>query len=477
MRHPRRSFLACAGALALWAGAVLAQPWAGPLGLGIEVKDRGGRPVADASLVLAFLGTPGNGPRAATDAAGRAEIVGLAEGAWVVSVRHPDYLGYDAQLLLAAGRRPSEEKSFQVKVSDSVERLRVRFYQVAGPSPATAAAARGPSRDPAAPRAEVDANRAERQAAREQREAEREARREAERADRERSQFETEAARQREREEREERERRREAASTRAPRVEAPEADEQPATAGGAPAEPRDAPQPARTESAAPRSSASTAPPAPRTASSTAPAVASPTVPAPDRPSPPAAPAPSAPTAAAAAPHLRASRDGSCIECRPNEWAVTAAGEPRPGGPPECPEALRPLLATVARSLGERSAAPELQRAAAPLLAATGVTEVAGDLSGAVAEYAAGGCQVLAVKLPRGAGFQGFQLEVEGAAGALPCIPDQDCPGGAGRWATLPVVEESPAGKVIGAAFRHAGAAIARPRLTVYFLPPAGWSP
>lgn len=190
-----------------------------------------------------------------------------------------------------------------------------------------------------------------------------------------------------------------------------------------------------------------------------------------------------APTSAPATPeppprYVRASRDGSCIECRPNEWAVTAAGEARPAGPPDCPSALRPLVAALAQGVAALAASAELDRAAGPLLAASGTPTVAGDPSSAAADYADGGCQVLAVKLPHGAAFQGFQLEVEGNAGVLPCIPDQDCPGGAGRWATLPVVEDSPAGKVIGAAFRHAGtAAAARPRLTVYFLPPPDWRP
>jgi hypothetical protein len=100
------------------------------------------------------------------------------------------------------------------------------------------------------------------------------------------------------------------------------------------------------------------------------------------------------------------------------------------------------------------------------------------EISAVARDFATGGCQVLAVKLPRGAGFQGFQLEVEGPAGVLPCIPDQDCPGGVGRWSALPVVEDTPSGKVIGAAFVHAGATSAwRPRLTIYFLPPSGWNP
>jgi hypothetical protein len=123
------------------------------------------------------------------------------------------------------------------------------------------------------------------------------------------------------------------------------------------------------------------------------------------------------------------------------------------------------------------AAAEDLARHAGALLAPTGVAEQLPDVSDLARDYATGGCQVLAVKLPRDARFQGFQLEIEGAAGVLPCIPDQDCPGKVGRWATLPVVEDTPSGKVAGAAFRHAGGATMRPRLTVYFLPPAGWNP
>ena len=68
--------------------------------------------------MLAFLGTPGNGPELATGADGRAERGGLAEGLWVVSVRHPQFLGYDAQLRLEAGKRPIADKEVQVGVLD-----------------------------------------------------------------------------------------------------------------------------------------------------------------------------------------------------------------------------------------------------------------------------------------------------------------------------------------------------------------------
>jgi hypothetical protein len=436
MLSPRLARLLVCCALALAPGAGRAQPWAGPVGLGIEVSDRGGRPVAAASVVLAFLGTPGNGPQVETGADGRAEIVGLAEGLWVASVRHSQFLGFDAQVRLTADRRPYEEKAFQVKVTDSTERLKIRFYPVAGLSRAAAPAA-APEPDRAARRAEEDATRRDR----------------AETARARRAERSTEKA-------------------SREP--------DRPALA------------PVATPTPPTRSPTAAAAPAPTVAPLPAPAAtpAVPEAPSPAASDPPvapaaerAAPAAPAPTSAPAAPEppqrfVRASRDGSCIECRPNEWAVTAAGEARPAGPPDCPTSLRSLVAALAQRVAALAASPELDRAAGPLLAAPGMATVAGDQSNAAADYAVGGCQVLAVKLPRGAGFQGFQLEVEGAAGVLPCIPDQDCPGGAGRWATLPVVEDSPAGKVIGAAFRHAGtASSARPRLTVYFLPPSSWSP
>jgi hypothetical protein len=145
---------------------------------------------------------------------------------------------------------------------------------------------------------------------------------------------------------------------------------------------------------------------------------------------------------------------------------------------------LRSLVVALAQTLGALPASQDLDRAAVPLLPPARVHAESmtlpwlPDLSDVAGALATGGCQVLALKLPHGASFQGFQLEVEGTAGVLPCIPDQDCPGGVGRWATLPVVEDGRSGRVIAAAFRHAGAAAAaRPRLTVYFLPPSGWSP
>lgn len=495
---------------ALVDGAAHAQPWAGAAGFGIEVNDRGGRPVAGVSVVLAYLGTPGNGPELTTDADGRAAHGGLAEGMWVVSVRHPQFLGYDAELRLDAGRKPFEERAAQVKTSDSTERLKIRFYSVAGSpesprdeDPPASAEEREEPRAESAPSNEEaqrseDARRAE-EARREQQEAARQAQadqaeamrrqREAEdaaaTAAREQARAAQQEAKRLEREEREEREQREaeraaESAKRRVPEPATPPESEvappkpnappQGATTAAAPsasaARPASDPPAATPAPAPPRPASSPAPTAPVTTSREAPPATPPIV---DRTTAPPLPLRS--------PLLRTSRDGTCRECRPNEWSVTAAGEPRAAGPPDCPESLRPLVVAMGQLLSAAPAVDFASTHAGALLAPAGVAEGLPDVSDVARDYAAGGCQVLAVKLPRDARFQGFQLEIEGTGGVLPCIPDQDCPGNVGRWATLPVVEDTPSGKVVASAFRHAGGATARPRLTVYFLPPSGWSP
>ncbi|HVS12326.1 MAG TPA: hypothetical protein VMV46_00240 [Thermoanaerobaculia bacterium] len=152
--------LAMAGALLAGAPALLlAQDWAGVAGVGVEVRGGGG-PVADARVELAWMGGRQlGGPGAVlTGASGRVEVAALAEGRWLLRIRHPGFMGYDAELELRAGRKPEESRVTVVKTGDSTVGLRVRYHKVEGvarpartapPAPEPAVASRPVPADPA----------------------------------------------------------------------------------------------------------------------------------------------------------------------------------------------------------------------------------------------------------------------------------------------------------------------------------------
>jgi hypothetical protein len=137
-----RRFTIATFALALWCAPLAAQPWVGTGAVGVQVSDRQGRPIAGAEVELVYGGTDeGGGPGVVqTDADGRAAVRGLAEGLWRLQVRHPDYMAYLANLSVRPGKRPREESASLVKVGDSLESVRVKYFEVEGlprrPAPA-----------------------------------------------------------------------------------------------------------------------------------------------------------------------------------------------------------------------------------------------------------------------------------------------------------------------------------------------------
>ncbi|HVS66343.1 MAG TPA: hypothetical protein VMT85_22890 [Thermoanaerobaculia bacterium] len=111
------------------------QPWAGSAGVGVEVRGDG-RPIPDARVELAWLGGRQlSGPGAVlTDSSGRAAIGALAEGRWLLRIRHPEFMGYDAELEVESGRKPRETRATVTKVGDSTIGLRIGYFKVEGPT-------------------------------------------------------------------------------------------------------------------------------------------------------------------------------------------------------------------------------------------------------------------------------------------------------------------------------------------------------
>jgi hypothetical protein len=368
-RHGLLRHLVIAGALLAGAPALLpAQEWAGVAGVGVEVRGGGG-PVADARVELAWLGGRQlGGPGAVlTDASGRVEVAALAEGRWLLRIRHSGFMGYDAELELRAGARPKESRVTVVKTGDSTASLQVRYFKVEGP----ARAAR-PAPEP-----------------------------------------------------------------TTAPTVPAPSAAVQPGAAPEEP-EPRALPEPEIARLVVPGD---------------------------------------APAAPAVSRNVRSSRDGGCFDCRPGEWATHADGEVRPPGGAPCPPDLDTLAGDLVAGLAAE-AGPELERYAGPLLPLESALPAARrTLSAIAAPFDSGACQLIALKIPAGARMGGLQMELATARQSLPCLPDGECPGRAGRWKVVPRVEHAAFGAVIVAAFEHEGESREAPRLTVYFQPPGDWAP
>lgn len=205
-------------------------------------------------------------------------------------------------------------------------------------------------------------------------------------------------------------------------------------------------------------------------------------------PATPPSPAPStlppaAPIAAErpAAPRLlRSPHDGSCFDCQPGEWAASAYGAERPGRPnaAPCPD-LRGLAEDLAAQLGDLGgyAGPLQDPVTGEPLSRLGAP-VESILSRLFAPFADTRCQVLAVRLPPGAQFRGFQLEAIDDDGPVPCQPGEECPSGECAWTAPPVVERAATGTIVAAGFENRSAAERRqPRLTIYFVPRSDWRP
>ncbi len=265
------------------------------------------------------------------------------------------------------------------------------------------------------------------------------------------------------------------------PPVAAPEPSPAPAVPP-APPEPTPPPIPAPRPPAEPPPKEVIPPPTPEPAPKVIP---------PPAPEPAVAPPSPAPSPAAAPLPIRSFRDGSCSECKPGEWAVSAEATVAAGGAGGCDpgtvEALRPTIARLADE-----PATGLSSFAGPALDAGGSAggtsaldlvgpELAGEIADGVGAHLEAGspCRLVAVSLPRGARFAGFRYEAFDGTGGGDCQAQQDCPLGAARWPSYPIIERGRVSTVVYAVFENrAPDRERRARLTVYFVPASGaWRP
>lgn len=436
--------------------AQTAVSWTGTSGVGVKVEDEDGRAVEGAEVRLTFSGEQEGGPApATTDARGRAEVPGLTPGEWVLTIRHPDTMAFVATLEVRESRKPKEIAASQVKVGSSLRSLRIDYFEVSGP----------PERPPRPPEPAPEPEPKPKPAP----------------APEQRPEPSAESG---------------------APAAEAPEAPAEEAPAEARPTEPApgsepqppEEPTPAETpdeelpasatpsepEAAAPSEPASEAPPAP-TEPEPAPAPSPEPEPTPETESRPAPPEPEEPPAPPPRQTtLRSQAAGTCPECRPGEWAVSAQGRAEPGGT-ICPGDLEDRVRRAAGLLGASRA---LGPWTGPIDLAGGATSVLGDqaygeftaaLRAVLADDAS--CRTLAVMLPAGAEFGGFQYEAADGDSWVRCLPGEDCPAPGAQWTDNPQLVRTPAGMVVAGSFVNAGSAKRPLRLTVYFNPPEGWKP
>jgi hypothetical protein len=432
--------------------------------VGVRVEDEDGRAVDGAEVRLTFAEEEGGPGPVVTSADGRAAVRGLAPGEWVLTVRHPDTMAFVATLMVRENRKPKEIAASLVKVGESLRALRIDYFEVSGPAdrPPPAPMPERQPEPPVEPEPEP----------RPQPPAESEPAVPSEPA--------AEAAPEPE------------GASEDAP---AGMPEERPApTAEPKPEElmPEPVPEPMPEPAAEPPAEQA---PEERPEASAPPAAEEPApVPSPEpvpAPAPPAErepePAPRAEPATSERPAapprqvtLRSEEGGTCPECQPGEWAVSTQGMAAPEGT-ICPGDLEDRIRRAAgllgasRALGPWAGPIDLAGGASSVLGNEAYREFTSVLRSVLADDAS--CRALAVMLPSGARFVGFQYETADGDTWIRCLPGQDCPGPGEHWAANPFLVRTPAGMVVAGAFENAGAEPRPVRLTVFFSPPEGWKP
>src|SRR5215203_4427141 len=113
----------------LAAPAAQAQLWSGPAAVEIQVEDQKGAAVANAELKLVYKAVdPKEGPAPlVTDARGRVNVSGLAEGPWHLEVSREGFMTYIAEINVRTKGRPALEEALVLAGSGALRTMRVRI--------------------------------------------------------------------------------------------------------------------------------------------------------------------------------------------------------------------------------------------------------------------------------------------------------------------------------------------------------------
>jgi hypothetical protein len=132
--------------------AAHAQLWSGPAAVEVRAEDDKGHALAGAHVLVQYTSVnPKDGPPAVeTDSRGRANVAGLAEGAWHVEVSHDGFMTYIAEINVRPGGRPEVVDVTQFRVpGGGTSLMRVKLSRgTPGPAPARAAAPAAPAPAP-----------------------------------------------------------------------------------------------------------------------------------------------------------------------------------------------------------------------------------------------------------------------------------------------------------------------------------------
>ena len=137
--------------LLLAAPAAQAQLWSGPGAVEIQAEDQKGHNLAGAQVLLVYTAVdPKDGPPAVeTDARGRANVGGLAEGAWHVEVSHDGFMTYMAEINVRKGK-PELVDATQFRVpGGGTSLMRVKISRGSPTAPPARASAPAPRPAPA----------------------------------------------------------------------------------------------------------------------------------------------------------------------------------------------------------------------------------------------------------------------------------------------------------------------------------------
>ena len=122
-------------------------------GLGIEVLDKGGKPVAGATVAVVPDGSTGPALVAVSGDQGRVVFYDLGAGSWMVRIAHPDYMAFTGYVELKPGKPPKASFENQVATERSWLPFKVSYFTPSGEAtPAPRPTAPAPKPAPPAPK-------------------------------------------------------------------------------------------------------------------------------------------------------------------------------------------------------------------------------------------------------------------------------------------------------------------------------------